>query len=127
MIKAPVYKELNMEGSESQRLFRKSYNYEVDNLIFKTYRKVKDGSYDRNQWTAELNKNGKMNQGGMARGKNNLNSWTAIETKYLLESGWTSDIHGNFYLKGKRFFDKSEKSEVVTFGIKALMKLQKYT
>ena len=61
MIKAPVYKELNMEGSESQRLFRKSYNYEVDNLIFKTYRKVKDGSYDSNQWTAELNKNGNMN------------------------------------------------------------------
>ena len=125
MLKAPVYKELNMEGSESQRLFRKSYNYEVDNLIFKTYRKVKDGSYDSNQWTAELNKNGKMNQGGMARGKNNLNSWTAIQTKYLMESGWTSDINGNFYLKGKRFFDKSEKSEVVNLGIKALMKLQK--
>jgi hypothetical protein len=125
MLKVPVYKELNMEGSESQRLFRKSYNYEVDNFIFKTYRTVKDGSYDGNQWTAELNKNGKMNQGGMARGKNNLNSWTAIETKYLLESGWTPDIHGNFYLKGKRFFDKSEKSKVVTLGINALMKLQK--
>lgn len=125
MLKAPVYKELNMEGSESQRLFRKSYNYEVDNLIFKTYRKVKDGSYDGNQWTAELNKNGKMRQGGMSRSKNNLNSWTAIETKYLLESGWTADVHGNFYLKGNRFFDKTKKSEIVSLGLKTLMNLQK--
>tara|TARA_B110000503_G_scaffold135338_1_gene215750 strand:+ start:1416 stop:1796 length:381 start_codon:yes stop_codon:yes gene_type:complete len=125
MLKAPISKVLDMSGSESQRLFRKSYNYEVNNLIFKTYRKVKEGSYDKNLWTAELNKNGKMTQGGMARGKNNLNSWTAIETKYLLESGWNSDVHGNFYLKSKRFFDKSDKSEVVSLGIKTLMKLQK--